>query len=301
MSDPLLAPAELELLRRLRVTAGRVSVGRAGQHAARGHGSSLDFDDYRPYQPGDDPRRVDRHAWLRTGRLLLKLFEAEDEVGVQVVLDTSSSMAFGDKPTVACRLAAAVTVAAVLGGDRARLVVAAPTGVEVGPWWRGRPAVGPLLARLAGLRDELDARRPEPVRHGPDGREELVEAITRCLPTSRRGPVVAVGDLLTPRHGDVLRVLGAARAGAVALQVLGRLDLEPWLEDDPELVDVDYGTRVEAADTPAARRRLEDRRDAWLDTVAADAAACRVRLVRVVDDAPADEQLLALPTAGVVA
>ncbi|MEO2106899.1 MAG: DUF58 domain-containing protein [Actinomycetota bacterium] len=301
MPAALLQPAELEALRRLQLRARRrVATGGSGQHRARGHGSSLDFDDYRPYQPGDDPRRVDHHAHQRLGRLLVKLFEAEDEVGLQVVVDTSASMAFGDKATVACRLAAALAVTAVLGGDRVRLVTTG--GAEaVGPWQRGRPAVGATLARLTDVRDRLVATPPVPAdAQRLEAEDPALAALRRCLPASGRGPVVLIGDLLTPGWADVVRLLGAGRAGGALVHVVGRDDLDPWLDDDPRLVDADRGTEVDGAATAAARRRFVERRDAWLDGVDATAGAAGVTCLRVVDDLPVEAQILTLPRSGVV-
>lgn len=297
---PLLTPGELEALRRLGLRARRrVSSGVTGQHRARGHGSSLDFDDYRPYQPGDDPRRVDPHAHLRLGRLLVKLFEAEDETGLQLVVDTSASMAFGAKATVACRLAAALAVTAVHGGDRVRLATTGPGPTALGPWQRGRPAIGALLAQLGGVRDAMARRPDDPVPTRPVA-DPLEQALRLCLPASARGPVVLLGDLLTPGWADLVRLLGAARAGAAVIHVVGREDLDPWLDDDPRLVDADYGTQVDGAATPAARRRFADRRDRWLDDVDATAGTAGVGLVRIVDDLPVEAQILALTRSGVV-
>ena len=82
MSDPrsLLDPAfvrELEALRRrLSVT---VQSGGAGERASRRRGGSAEFQDHRPYAPGDDLRRVDWSAFARTGEPVLKLFRAEED------------------------------------------------------------------------------------------------------------------------------------------------------------------------------------------------------------------------------
>lgn len=308
MPGPLLRPAELEALRRLRLRpTRRVALGGSGQHRAHGHGSSLDFDDYRPYQVGDDPRRVDRHAHQRLGRLLVKLFEAEDEVGLQVLVDASASMAFGTKGRLACRVGAALGVSALLGGDRVRIGVvgtAAGPGPALGPWLRGRAAVGPLLDRLQATADALVGLDVTRVAAGGDrsrDEDEVMAGVRALLPSSRRGPVVLVSDLLTAAAEDQLRLLGGARAGAAVLHVLGRGDLDPWLDDDPRLVDIDHGHEVDGAATVAARRRFEDRRDAWLDRLPAVASAARVGYLRLLDDDAEERLLTRLPASGVVA
>ncbi|HEY3253840.1 MAG TPA: DUF58 domain-containing protein, partial [Polyangiaceae bacterium] len=113
MSDPrsLLDPAfvrELEALRRrLSVT---VQSGGAGERVSRRRGGSAEFQDHRPYAPGDDLRRVDWAAFARTGEPVLKLFRAEEDSVLRLVLDASGSLAFGSpqKFEVARRVAAAI-------------------------------------------------------------------------------------------------------------------------------------------------------------------------------------------------
>ena len=58
---------------------------------------SLDFADYREYHPGDDFRRIDYRPLRPPRLLLLRLFEAEDDLTVRLLVDTSASMATGDK------------------------------------------------------------------------------------------------------------------------------------------------------------------------------------------------------------
>lgn len=301
LKPALLKPAELDALGRLRLRVRRrVSLGAVGGHRARGHGTSLDFDDYRPYQPGDDPRRVDRHAQQRLGRLLVKLYEAEDEAGIQVVLDASASMAFDDKPAAACRLAAAIAVITTHAGDRVRLITVTDT-VHVGPWRRGRRAIAPILAELNGVRQQLDDLPRTSSLANDQATDPLLDAIGPALRLSRRGPVVIISDLLQPNHQMLLRRLGAAQSGAACLHVLGDRDLDPWLDDDPRLVDIDYGTQIDGAATPAARRRFEARRDTWLTDTAALATSAGVAYTRVVGPVDTTALLGVLGSSGIAA
>src|SRR5215468_300381 len=88
-------------------TRRRLSGQFAGEHRSRRHGTSLDFADYREYHPGDDFRRIDYHLWARLDVLLLKLFEADDDLTLRLLVDTSASMA-GPKLQQARRVAAAL-------------------------------------------------------------------------------------------------------------------------------------------------------------------------------------------------
>ena len=61
------------------------------------HGSSTDFADFREYHPGDDYRRIDYGILARLDVVLIRLFEAEDDLTLRLFVDTSASMAVGGK------------------------------------------------------------------------------------------------------------------------------------------------------------------------------------------------------------
>ena len=70
----------------------RVWRGQSGGWLGAGTGSSIDFQDHRPYLPGDDPRHIDWQAYARTGNYTMKLYREEVSPTVDLVLDVSASM-----------------------------------------------------------------------------------------------------------------------------------------------------------------------------------------------------------------
>ncbi len=68
--------------------------GRTGQVLGAGTGSSIEFQDHRPYAPGDDPRQIDWRAYARTAHYVMKMHREEVSPRVDVVLDVSRSMTF---------------------------------------------------------------------------------------------------------------------------------------------------------------------------------------------------------------
>jgi len=66
--------------------------GQVGNWLGTGIGSSIDFQDHRPYLPGDDPRYIDWQVYGRTGSYTMKLYRAEVSPFVDLVLDVSASM-----------------------------------------------------------------------------------------------------------------------------------------------------------------------------------------------------------------
>src|SRR5688572_1734121 len=140
---------EPELLARLETlqlgSRRRLSGLYAGEHRSKRHGSSPDFADHRPYHPGDDFRRIDYSVYARLGTLLLKLYEASDELHLRILLDTSGSMR--EKLPQARRIAAALGFVSLVNRD--------PVSVHTFPLSAGAPrfwtkADAPLLfAHLA--------------------------------------------------------------------------------------------------------------------------------------------------------
>src|SRR5438067_10290937 len=71
----------------------RAPAGGAGVALAQRAGSSLEFRDYRDYQPGDDLRHVDWGAYARSDQLSVKLYREEVTPHADIVVDGSRSMA----------------------------------------------------------------------------------------------------------------------------------------------------------------------------------------------------------------
>lgn len=66
----------------------------SGRHRSPIRGSSLEFAEYRKYVPGDDTRRVDWRAWGRSDRYYIKEYEADTNLRLCIIADTSGSMNF---------------------------------------------------------------------------------------------------------------------------------------------------------------------------------------------------------------
>lgn len=96
---------------RARLLADAVGVG---QHRSRRKGASVEFADYRDYQPGDDLRRVDWRLYGRTDRLHVRDAHEETPLRVVLLLDVSSSMHYTSDPAQLTKLDFARTVLAAL-------------------------------------------------------------------------------------------------------------------------------------------------------------------------------------------
>ena len=97
MSDSLnfLDPKVLAGLHNLELRARVVVEGfLAGLHKSPHRGFSVEFNDYRHYQRGDDMRHVDWRLYARSGKMYIKQYEDETNVRCVILLDTSASMAY---------------------------------------------------------------------------------------------------------------------------------------------------------------------------------------------------------------
>ena len=94
MASPLLLDREfLKTLEQVTLLCRTDLAGAVGaEHRSRTHGPGLEFSDYRRYSFGDDPRSLDWNAYLRLGKLFLKIYQTEQHIPVRILLDRSESM-----------------------------------------------------------------------------------------------------------------------------------------------------------------------------------------------------------------
>ncbi|HSL27459.1 MAG TPA: DUF58 domain-containing protein [Acidimicrobiia bacterium] len=296
----MLLSAELRArLERLSISSRRrVSAQWAGRHSSRHKGESLDFADYREYVPGDDFRRIDHNLWARLGVLLVRQFEAEEELPLRIVVDTSASMGFYRKLEVAKVLAAMMAYLGLAGGDRVHLV-AVPGGQERGRSGPGRQStlLGPSgrhLSRWPYLESWLEGLTAT-------GGAPLAPALRRLAGGGPdRGSIVLLSDLLTPDWRAGVDGLGLG-AGGVVLHILGEEEIDPQLTGDLRLADAETGAEVAVSASGEALARYR----AALEAFAAEASgrARRAGLDYVLvpaRDGAADQVLSALARAEAV-
>ena len=106
----------------LKIGALRVRAIDAGGHLSRLKGRGVEFDESRPYQPGDDLRTMDWKVTARTGKPHTKVFREERDRPVILWLDLRRPMLFATKGVFkavrAAQTAALVAWSAVANGDR---------------------------------------------------------------------------------------------------------------------------------------------------------------------------------------
>jgi uncharacterized protein (DUF58 family) len=86
----------------------------AGLHQSPFHGSSVEFSEYRDYQPGDDWRKLDWRLYARGDRLYMKKYEQETEARCFLIMDRSASMNYQGSRSWASKSSTAATLAAAM-------------------------------------------------------------------------------------------------------------------------------------------------------------------------------------------
>ncbi len=231
---------------------------RGDRRAPRRKGISLEFADFRAYAPGDDVRHLDWASLARLDQLLIRLYHDEEELHLNLVVDMSRSMAYGAPPKrdLAVGLAAAF---AWIGRLRGHHVEAWLLGEEL-----ERAEPGASARSFEAFLDRLDQMPASSTR-------PLVEHLDRLrLRTRLRGLTILISDLFEPAGPRAIlkRLLGPSTELDI-IQVLAPQELEPELEGDLLLEDMETGDAVEVTWMPALaeiyRRRLTGHLAAWAE------------------------------------
>lgn len=230
LDNDLLARVE-----RLRLNLPRRFTNRSrGEQLAGKGGGSIEFSDYRDYAAGDDLRYLDWNAFARLRRPYLKVYRREEELHLALLVDSSASMDFEGKFERARALAAAFAVMGLEGGQPVSAYAAAPDGTQ---------AVRPPLRSRAGRRGIL--RFLEDL--GCGGTQPLERTLEAFLTRHRgRGVLAIFSDFLTADDlvSSFNRVFSAGLE-ILAVQVLGPSEIDPLLNGDLRLVDVETRERLD--------------------------------------------------------
>ncbi|HKW11602.1 MAG TPA: DUF58 domain-containing protein [Gemmatimonadaceae bacterium] len=264
----LFDPASLAALGRIEIVARWIVDGfMSGLHRSPRKGFSVEFAEYRPYQPGDDLRYIDWKIAARSDRWVVRQYEEETNLRASIVLDVSKSMAWSGAEFYA-----------LAGTDQST----APRLTKLAYGERLTAALALLLLRqrdavgLVRFDSEIRSAVPPRARNGQWRRvvaalEEAGAGKASSAPIAleqaarlinRRGMIVLVSDLLMDIP-EVERAVRGLRAAGHDVTVLHLMDpAERELPSGGEAVFVDPETTLEiaasVADVRAAYRETVD-------------------------------------------
>lgn len=252
MASSLLEPSFLRTLDKLALVTRRLMAGEIqGERRSPRRGSSVEFADYRAYTPGDDFRQIDWKLYGRMERFFLKLFVAEEELTVHLLLDTSASMDWGEpnKLDYARRTAAAFGYVALSGLDRVSVTAFGASGARLRSV-RGKRGALPLLDFLGKLPS--------------GGQSNLASACRRyAQQATNAGPLLLCSDLMDAGWQDALKALTTRPFEVTVLHILAPQELRPDLDGDFRLLDAEGGDPVEVSADPQLMRRYDESLRSW--------------------------------------
>jgi len=216
-------------------------------------GQSVEFADFRDYTLGDDLRLLDWNVLARLEKLFIKLYVEEEDVTIHFLLDASASMAAGNPPKLlfAKRAAAALGYIGLASEDRVAVTALAARAGRRQVVLRGSGRVFRLLAALSAV-------------GAADGPTDLVASVRHAAAQiSGRGVIVLLSDLLDPAADKVIRELAATGSELIVLHLLSPEELDPAIEGDVRLVDVETGDGLDVTIDLATLDDYKARLAAW--------------------------------------
>lgn len=275
-------PLDASVLQRLDnlalLTRRSMATGRPGRRRSPLAGSSMEFADYRRYAPGDDFRRIDWRAYARLERLFLRVFEAEENITVTILIDCSNSMYEGTpaKSDLAIQLAAALAYVALkcednvtIGALTDRLVAHRRAGSGKSAIWN----VGEFLTRLP--------------RSGKTDLNKALYDLGRVA--NSPGLTIIISDFLATGGYQVgVRAVRQLRQEVALLQILSPDEINPDLQGEWQLRDSEGGAQVEVSASSTVLQAYHERLVAFTEELTAFAHANMATYALI----PSDTQII---------
>ncbi|MCB1057515.1 MAG: DUF58 domain-containing protein [Acidobacteria bacterium] len=207
----------------------------AGEYESAFKGRGMEFEEVREYQPGDDIRHIDWNVTARMSAPYVKVHREERELTVMLLVDVSSSGAFGSgaklKNEVAAEVAALLAYTAIRSNDRVGLIIFSDHIEHFIPPKKGRAHVWRVI------RDIL-THRSSHRRTDLEGALEYMSKVVR-----RRAVAFVISDFLDEGFAQRLRT-AARRHDVTAVAVGDRREMELPRIGLIELEDAETGETI---------------------------------------------------------
>jgi len=264
--ETILDPGFMKKLERLRLRARRAFPGTSrGERRSTRRGASIEFSDFRKYEAGDDFRHVDWNVYARLERLMLRQFVEDEDVHIDILIDQSRSMQFGEPHTkfeLACKAAAAIAFLAVESLDRVSAATFDSNIRAQTRAFRGRghlASVSSFLNRLVEANSPSAAGKDTPAGQPDSDGVSVVDDSEEALSVSSRagtdlssalklyqrlakrsGIVFIISDFLDANdYKTEMKLLAHRGFDLNLIQLLSREELAPSLAGDLTLVDAE--------------------------------------------------------------
>lgn len=267
----------------LAIVSRKVFAGRMrAERRTKKSGSGIEFADHRDYAAGDDFRYLDWNVYQRFGRLLLRLFEEEEDLSIYLILDTSSSMGFGSNKKIVYgkKLVAALAYIGLANLDRVAVVTTTDKVLDRMPSTRGKQRIFRVFRFLQEARAE--------------GQTDL-ETATKVFVSQhkRRGLAVLVTDLYDPAGFEKgINILRFNKFEPFVLHLVDPSDGRPSLRGDIRIYDCETGEEREVTVTSRVLDKYQEAYEDYLRQVQSFCTNKQVPYVAADIHVPFDEMVL---------
>ena len=246
----------IEMLNSLKLDISKNLTGSfAGNRRSRAKGSSVDFSDFRNYTLGDDIRRIDWNSYGRLNKLYVKIFEEERQASVNIFLDISNSMDFGENNKL--------FFSKVIAASLAYIAISKADNVNIFTFHRKlelnikNASAKNKLASIVEFMDSLEA----------SGQTDMTEAFSLIDKYGiRPGVGIFISDFLT--KGDYKKILLNLlykKQKLSVLHVLSKEELFPELSGGVRLVDSENDSKLDIEIDPSVLEEYKKELTAFIE------------------------------------
>jgi len=245
-------------------------------------GSGIEFADHRKYSRGDDFRYIDWNVYGRIDKLLLRLFEEEEDLHIYILLDASKSMLIGDplKLHYAMQMAAALTYVGLANLDRVGIVPFSETLHPSLPVARGKRRIFTVFDFLRSIE--------------PGGPTQLSDVSTSFVHKyKRKGLVIVISDFYDPRgFEEGINSLRYNGFEPFALQIYDQKEVSPNFHGDLTLVDCETGYTKEVTVSNALIKAYKREHEKYCAELSDFCSSKNIPYFRTHTQVPFDELVL---------
>ncbi|NUN13745.1 MAG: DUF58 domain-containing protein [Myxococcales bacterium] len=232
----------LKRLEKLHIMAQKVYAGQnRAERRSKKIGSGIEYADHRDYAPGDDIRYLDWNVFGRTEKMLVRLYEEEEDISVYVLVDVSNSMMMGQPPKLeyAYKVTAALSYISLSNLDRVSVI----------------PFAEHVTAPMSPVRGKgqifkvFDFLSQTTIGGATNSKEAFRSFVHRY---KRRGPAIVISDMYEEQgFAESLNVLRYYKFDPMVIHIWDEAELNPNLRGDLKLIDCESGRSREVTITRA--------------------------------------------------
>lgn len=254
-----------------------MNTGSGGNRKSRSKGSSVEFSDFREYSLGDDFRRIDWNAYGRFDRLFVKLFMEEREAVINIFLDCSRSMYFGEpkKSLAALKLSGVLAYLALNNLDRVCFNSLNRALVKQSTTFNGRGVFRHCADFLENLQFE--------------GTTDLNSGIKK-KDFGGSGVSVVFSDFFTAGGiEDAVKYLLYKKQEVILVHILAPEELSPEITGQVRLLDSETGEVRDISVTPAVLRQYAKELSSFINNIREFCSRMGVTYIQVSSSEPIEK------------